>query len=100
MTTTNPTQRPAKTPNLPPAVGRSLSVRILDEGMYDDLRVIMQTGCDASAAVRQALLIVANVYYEAWKRGLTPPGVTPEIVSANVKATRPVRLVRQPDQAV
>jgi len=84
-------------PNLPPEVGRSLSVRILDEGMYDDLRVIMQTGCDASAAVRQALLLVANVYYEAWNRGLTPPGVTPQIVSMNVKPTRPVR---RADQAV
>jgi hypothetical protein len=59
MADTNPTET---RPNLPPEVGRSLSVRILDEGMYDDLAVIMRTGCDASAAVRQALLILANVY--------------------------------------
>lgn len=91
MAKPKPTQQRPAAPNLPPAVGRSLSVRILDEGMYDDLRVIMQTGCDASAAVRQALLLVANVYHEAWKRGLTPPGITPEIVSMNVKPTRPVR---------
>ncbi|MEU3917099.1 hypothetical protein [Streptomyces sp. NPDC029004] len=96
MAKSNPTdqQQPA---NLPPAVGRSLSVRVLDEGMYDDLLVIMQTGCDASAAVRQALLIVANVYYEAWNRGLTPPGTTPEIATVNVK---PTRHVRQVDQAI
>ncbi|KUN96187.1 MULTISPECIES: hypothetical protein [Streptomyces] len=97
MATANPTQQPAKVPNLPPEVGRSLSVRILDEGMWDDLRVIMQTGCDASAAVRQALLILANVYDGAWKRGIVPTGVAPEIVTANVKPHRPVR---QPDQDV
>ncbi|WP_329148789.1 hypothetical protein OIU91_21270 [Streptomyces sp. NBC_01456] len=54
MADSNPTQQPPQPSNLPPAVGRSLSVRILDEGMYDDLAVIMRTGCDASAAVRQA----------------------------------------------
>ncbi|MGW0756143.1 hypothetical protein ACWD1Y_06580 [Streptomyces sp. NPDC002814] len=97
MTTANPTQQPTKAPNLPPPVGRSLSVRILDEGMYDDLRMIMQTGCDASAAVRQALLIVANVYYEAWARGLTPPGITPRVCGATVERHR---AVRQPDQDV
>jgi hypothetical protein len=97
MADTNTTQRPTKAPNLPPPVGRSLSVRIVDEGMYDDLRVIMQTGCDASAAVRQALLILANVYDGAWKRGIVPTGITPEIVTANVKPYRPVR---QPDQHV
>ncbi|MEU8721498.1 MULTISPECIES: hypothetical protein [Streptomyces] len=97
MGTTNPTQQPAKAPNLPPPVGRSLSVRINDEGMYDDLRVIMQTGCDASTAVRQALLILATVYYEAWNRGHYPPGVAPVITSANLEPYRPVR---QADQAV
>lgn len=96
MTTTQPTQRPPKAPNLPPPVGRSLSVRILDEGMWDDLRVIMRTGCDASAAVRQALLILANVYDGAWKRGHYPPGVAPEIVTANIKPYRQ----KQPDQDV
>ncbi|GHJ27013.1 hypothetical protein TPA0910_14460 [Streptomyces hygroscopicus subsp. sporocinereus] len=85
------TQQPTDTPNLPPTVGRSLSVRILDEGMYDDLRVIMQTGCDASTAVRQALLILANVYYEVWNRGHYPHGVAPVIESANIAPYRPVR---------
>lgn len=97
MTTANPTQPPTKAPNLPPPVGRSLSVRVLDEGMYDDLCVIMQTGCDASAAVRQALLLLANVYDGAWKRGHYPTGVAPEIVTTNIKPYRPVR---QPDQDV
>ncbi|MGW1760983.1 hypothetical protein [Streptomyces mirabilis] len=93
----NPTEQPAKAPNLPPDVGRSLSVRILDEGMYDDLRVIMKTGCDASTAVRQALLILANVYHGAWARGHYPTGVAPEIVTTNIKPYKPVR---QPDQDV
>lgn len=97
MADTNPTQQPPAPLPLPPAVGRSLSVRVLDAGMYDDLRVIMQTGCDASAAVRQALLIAANVYYEAWDRGHYPPGVAPVIASANIEPYRPVR---QLDQAV
>lgn len=73
------------------------SVRINDEGMYDDLRVIMQTGCDASTAVRQALLILATVYYEAWNRGHYPHGVAPVITSANLQPYQPVR---QADQAV
>ncbi|MFF1307276.1 hypothetical protein [Streptomyces sp. NPDC058307] len=97
MTNTQPTERPAKAPNLPPPIGRSLSVRILDEGMYDDLRVIMKTGCDASAAVRQALLLLANLYYEAWNRGHYPTGVAPVIETANIKPYKPVR---QPDQHV
>ncbi|MFF5582707.1 hypothetical protein [Streptomyces hygroscopicus] len=97
MAKNHPTQKQSSGPNLPPPVGRSLSVRILDEGMYDDLRVIMQTGCDASAAVRQALLILANVYYEAWNREYYPAGVAPVITSANLE---PYRSVRQPDQAV
>lgn len=97
MTRTQPTERPAKAPSLPPPVGRSLSVRILDEGMYDDLRVIMKTGCDASAAVRQALLLLANLYYEAWNRGHYPTGVAPVIETANIKPYKPVR---QPDQHV
>ncbi|MBB6415823.1 hypothetical protein [Streptomyces sp. AK010] len=72
-------------------------MRILDEGMYDDLRVIMKTGCDASAAVRQALLLLANLYYEAWNRGHYPTGVAPVIETANIKPYKPVR---QPDQHV
>ncbi|MER0481600.1 hypothetical protein ABR737_25235 [Streptomyces sp. Edi2] len=95
MADTNPTQQPPTPSNLPPATGRSLSVRILDDGMYDDLRVIMQTGCDASAAVRQALLIAANVYYEAWNRGHYPTGIAPVITSANIEPYRPVRQVYQ-----
>ncbi|MFK0108532.1 hypothetical protein [Streptomyces sp. NPDC091217] len=97
MANPNPTQQPTKAPNLPPDVGRSLSVRILDKGMYDDLRVIMQTGCDASTAVRQALLILANVYDGAWRRGHYPTGVAPVILTTNIKPYKPVR---QPDQAV
>jgi hypothetical protein len=97
MTTAKPTEQPAKTPNLPPAVGRSLSVRILDEGMYDDLRVIMQSGCDASAAVRQALLLLSEAYYAAWSRGIYPTGVAPVITAVTFQAYRPVR---QPDQDV
>lgn len=94
MANANPTD---DRPNLPPDVGRSLSVRILDDGMYDDLRVIMQTGCDASAAVRQALLILANVYYAAWERGHYPEGVAPVITTANIAPYEPVGRV---DQAV
>ncbi|MFF0630371.1 hypothetical protein [Streptomyces sp. NPDC004296] len=97
MANTHPTQRPNAGSNLPPAVGRPLSVRILDDGMYDDLRVIMQTGCDASTAVRQALLILANVYYEAWARGHYPAGVAPVVTGATME---PYRAVRQADQAV
>ncbi|MEW1774690.1 hypothetical protein [Streptomyces sp. NPDC086777] len=97
MAIPNPTEQPAKAPNLPPDVGKALSVRILDEGMYDDLRVIMKTGCDASTAVRQALLILANVYHEAWNRGHYPAGVAPVIVTTNIKPYKPVR---QPEQDV
>ncbi|WP_275463361.1 hypothetical protein [Streptomyces noursei] len=97
MANPNPTQQPNTTANLPPAVGRPLSVRILDDGMYDDLRVIMQTGCDASTAVRQALLVLANVYYETWSRGHYPAGVAPVITGATMEPYRPVR---QADQAV
>lgn len=86
MAEQNPTDR---RPNLPPEVGKTVSVRISDEGMYDDLRVIMQTGCTASDAVRQALMIVANVYYEAWSRGHYPTGVVPQIASATLDAYRP-----------
>ncbi|WP_146051149.1 hypothetical protein [Streptomyces noursei] len=59
--------------------------------------MIMRTGCDASAAVRQAVLFLANVYYEAWARGHYPAGVAPVITSANIEPYRPVR---QTDQAV
>ncbi|MFI0736427.1 hypothetical protein ACH4S9_46770 [Streptomyces sp. NPDC021225] len=97
MAKPKPTQQPTDGPNLPPPIGRSLSVRILDEGMYDDLRVIMQTGCDASAAVRQALLLLSEAYYAAWSRGIYPTGTVPLIESVTF---RPYRPVRQPDQDV
>lgn len=94
MAKPNPTE-PRR--NLPPAVGRSMSVRILDEGMYDDLAVIMSTGCDASAAVRQALLVLANVYDGAWASGAYPAGVAPVIRTATLDPYEPVR---QADEAV
>jgi hypothetical protein len=64
-----------------PEVGKPVTVRVLDEGMRDDLAVIMRTGCTASDAVRQALYIVANAYHAAWENGHYPPGTTPQILA-------------------
>lgn len=94
MADTNPTD-PYRHPK-PPAPGKTISVRV-DEGTSDDLAVIMRAGLSASDAVRQALLILANVYYETWKRGHYPPGEAPQITTVNVATPRPVR---QSDQAV
>ncbi|MGY4990916.1 hypothetical protein [Streptomyces nigrescens] len=49
-------------------------MRILDDGMYDDLAVIMRTGRDASAVARWAVLILANAYPGAWSCGAYPAG--------------------------
>lgn len=95
MATANSTDQQAPTPKLPPAVGRPISVRVRDKGMYDDLRVIMQTGCDVSTAVRQAVLYLANVYHGAWAAGVYPPGVPPVILTTNVAPYKPVRRTDQ-----
>ncbi|WP_406014338.1 hypothetical protein OG520_22205 [Streptomyces sp. NBC_00984] len=78
MADKKPTQ--TKAPTIP-AVGKPLSVRVQDEGMRDDLAVIMRTGCTASDAVRQALYMLANAYYAAWELGGYPPGTVPQITA-------------------
>lgn len=80
--TTQP-RKPAK-----PKAGRPISVRV-DEGMADDLAVIMKTGCDASAAIRHALLILANVCDAAWAGGHYPAGVMPTITHSTLAEYRP-----------
>ncbi|MGW7197235.1 hypothetical protein [Streptomyces chryseus] len=83
--------------NTPPEVGKTVTVRVADEGMRDDLAVMMRAHPTASDAVRQALLLVANAYYAAWEGGHYPPGVMPQIVRMELAPYEPVR---QPDQAV
>ncbi|MFE6683945.1 hypothetical protein [Streptomyces sp. NPDC057729] len=85
-----------KTPTIP-AVGKPLSVRVQDEGMRDDLAVIMRTGCTASDAVRQALYVLANAYYAAWDHGHYPPGTTPQIIAHQLA---PYDAQQAADQAV
>lgn len=94
MAKPNPTD-PYRHPT-PPAPGKTLSVRV-DDGTSDDLAILMRAHRDASDATRQALLILANAYYEAWRRGHYPPGVAPVIETVNIKPYQPVR---HPDQAV
>lgn len=77
-------------------IGERVSVRIT-KGLYDDLTVMMRTGCDASDALRYACSLVASVFEQAWEQGHYPPGVSPDITSMNMNPYRPVR---QADQAV
>ncbi|MGI5252789.1 hypothetical protein [Actinacidiphila glaucinigra] len=72
MTTSNPT---------PPAVGRNVSVRVLDEGVYDDLAVLMRPGGTASDAIRLAVRHLADAYRTAWDYDDVPDGTAPRIVS-------------------
>ncbi|MGW1405036.1 hypothetical protein [Streptomyces sp. NPDC002403] len=94
MAKPKPTQ--TKTPTIP-AVGKPLTVRVQDEGMRDDLAVIMRTGCTASDAVRQALYIVANAYHHAWQTGGYPPGTAPQITAHQLA---PYDAQQATDQAV
>ncbi|MFD7512364.1 hypothetical protein ACFV5N_23920 [Streptomyces sp. NPDC059853] len=71
-----------------PAVGKAMSVRV-DDGMHDDLTVIMRTGCSASDAVRRALLLLANAYDAAWAEGIYPVGEAPQITNVTLAAYRP-----------
>ncbi|WP_406322918.1 hypothetical protein [Streptomyces sp. NBC_00519] len=77
-----------------PAVGTRLSVRV-DEGMSDDLAVIMRTGCNASDAVRRALILLSNICHETWSRGHYPDGVMPHYTSAIVEPYDPDRTPEQ-----
>lgn len=92
MANTQRTRRPE-----PPTVGSTLTVRILDEGMRDDLAVLLRAHPDMASAVRHALIIMANAYYEAWTRGLTPPGTIPDIRTINITPHQPAL---PPDQHV
>lgn len=78
------------------AVGKPLTVRV-DQGLYDDLTVMMRTGCDASAALRYACNLTASTFEQAWERGWCPPGIAPDIVSVTMDPYRPDQ---QSDQAV
>ncbi|MEU4092014.1 hypothetical protein [Streptomyces sp. NPDC026673] len=71
MTTGNPT---------PPAVGRNVSVRVLDEGVYDDLAVLMRPGGTASDAIRLAVRHLADAYRTAWDYDDVPDGTAPRIL--------------------
>lgn len=68
-------------PNVPPAVGRAVSVRVLDEDVYDDLAVLMRPGGTASDAIRAAVHQLANAYRRAWEVGDVPDGTAPHIIS-------------------
>ncbi|WP_326797458.1 hypothetical protein OG946_20225 [Streptomyces sp. NBC_01808] len=78
MADTNPTQRPAPAP---PAVGRSLSVRVNTEDMRDDLAVVMRAHGDAAEPTRLALRLLADAYRRAWTYDDVPDGTAPHIIA-------------------
>ncbi|MGW8988707.1 hypothetical protein ACWGRF_02030 [Streptomyces zhihengii] len=92
MANTQPTR--AQTP---PEVGRNLSVRILDEGMRDDLAVLLRVHDDMASAVRHALILLANAYHGAWTSGATPPDAIPDIRTVLIQPHQPAP---SPDQHV
>lgn len=78
MTDRKRTRRPAATP---PAVGRSLSVRVLDEDMRHDLAVIMRAHGEAAEPVRLAVRLLAESYRRAWDYCDVPDGTVPHIIA-------------------
>ncbi|MFZ3569265.1 hypothetical protein ACNYS0_20145 [Streptomyces sp. BH034] len=78
MSNAKPTQRPTPTP---PAVGRSLSVRVTHDDMRDDLAVVMRAHGEAADPVRRAVRLLADAYRRAWDYGDVPDGTAPRILS-------------------
>ncbi|MGI5353466.1 hypothetical protein ACQEU8_36635 [Streptomyces sp. CA-250714] len=77
MADTNPNRRRTATP---PAVGRAVSVRVLDEDMRDDLAVLMRAHGNAADPVRLAVHLLANAYRRAWDHQEAPGGTAPHII--------------------
>ncbi|WP_424862117.1 hypothetical protein [Streptomyces sp. MMS24-I29] len=84
MSTAKPTQKRRAVPR----PGTRQSIRI-DQQLADDLAVLMTTGCDLSAAVREAVSIRAMMYRTAWHHGTVPVGTAPTL--------REYRFVESPD---
>ncbi|MFI8850767.1 hypothetical protein ACIGW3_11365 [Streptomyces sp. NPDC053499] len=78
MADTNPNRRRTATP---PAVGRAVSVRILDEDMRDDLAVLMRAHGNAADPVRLAVHLLANAYRRAWECAEVPDGTAPHVIA-------------------
>jgi hypothetical protein len=73
MATPDPTRRP-------PAVGRTLSVKV-DADLYADLLTLLGTGVTTSDAVRDAVRLAAGIHRTAWANRVVPPGTPPVITS-------------------
>ncbi|MGW7514797.1 hypothetical protein ACWGJ2_04315 [Streptomyces sp. NPDC054796] len=78
MADTNPSRRK---PPTPPAVGRPVSVRILDEDMRDDLAVLMHAHGEAAEPLRKAVRLLADAYRRAWDYTDAPDGTAPHIIA-------------------
>lgn len=79
MALTNPSRR--RTAPTPPEVGRSLTVRVLDEDMRDDLAVILRAHGEAADPVRHAVRLLADAYRRAWDYADVPDGTAPHIIA-------------------
>lgn len=66
-------------------VGDRLSVRITDDEMSDALRILMRRRWKVSDAVREAVIVLATIYGEAWESGYYPPGYKVTIEGATLK---------------
>lgn len=62
----------------PPAVGKTLSVKV-DQQLYDDLETMLGTGMTQSDAAREAITIIAEAFRAAWATGRVPKNVVPTI---------------------
>jgi hypothetical protein len=78
MAKSNPIQRKTATP---PAVGRSVSVRVRDEDDRDDLATLMRAHGEAADPVRLAVRLLADAYRRAWDYGDVPDGTPPHILA-------------------
>ncbi|CAM4172116.1 MULTISPECIES: hypothetical protein [Streptomyces] len=78
MADSNPTRRSTPTP---PAVGRPVSVRVLDEDMRDDLAVLMRAHGTAAEPLRLAVRLLARAYRRAWCYREVPDGTAPHIIA-------------------
>ncbi|MFD5057416.1 hypothetical protein [Streptomyces sp. NPDC058394] len=72
------------TPNTPPAVGKTVHVRV-DDGLHDSLATIMRTGVTVSDAVRLAAAFVAHGFESAWGAGAVPDGKMPRHMLMKVR---------------
>lgn len=77
MATTKRTQ--PKTPAVPQPGSRP-SIRV-DATLSDDLAILMCTGGDFAAVVREAVRQQADMYRTAWAHGTAPEGTTPHLIA-------------------